>query len=113
VSGVERSLLGWIGMGLVVALVATNVVFLLLLRTGGLLIGAVFYAVLWALVWRGRQRDYRSAMVGGILGLAVHVVEVVMMGWSIYPILMALNLILPALLVPVAWLAGRQAQQLG
>jgi hypothetical protein len=52
-------------------------------------------------------------MVGGILGLAVHVVEVVMMGWSTYPILMALNLILPALLVPVAWLAGRQAQQLG
>ena len=41
----------------------------------------------------------------------MHVVEVVIIGWSPYPVLMALNLILPAVLMPVAWLAGRRAQR--
>jgi hypothetical protein len=68
----------------------------------------VLYAVL---LWRWRQRDYRAAVVGGLAGLAVHVVEVVTIGWSPYPALMALNLILPAVLAPVAWLAGQRAQQ--
>jgi hypothetical protein len=68
------------------------VVFLALLRTGGPLIGLVLYAVLLRRWW---QRDYRAAAVGGPAGLAVHVVEVVTMGWSAYPVLMALNLILP------------------
>jgi hypothetical protein len=45
------------------------------------------------------------------VGLAVHVVEVATIGWSAYPALMALNLILPAVLTPVAWLAGQRAQQ--
>ncbi len=102
-SKTERPPLTWVALGLLVALVATNVVFLALLRTGGPLIGLVLYAVL---LWRWRQRDYRAAVVGGLAGLAVHVVEVVTIGWSAYPAPMALNLILPALLVPVAWLAG-------
>jgi hypothetical protein len=41
----------------------------------------------------------------------VHVVEVVTMGWSAYPVLMALNLSLPTVLALVAWLAGQRAQQ--
>ena len=103
--------LAWATLSLLAALVATNATFLILLRTGGPLIGAVFYAVLLALAWRKRPRDYRAAMVGGLVGLAVHAVEVAIMGWSVYPALMVLNLILPAVLAPMAWLAGRQARQ--
>jgi len=100
--------LAWAGLGLLAALVVTNAVFLALLQTGGPLIGLVLYAVL---LWRWRQRDYRAAVVGGIAGLVVHVVEVVTTGWSAYPALVALNLILPAMLAPVAWLAGQRAPQ--
>jgi len=100
--------LAWVALGLLAALVATNAVFLALLRTGGTLIGFVLYAVL---LWRWRQRDYRAAAVGGLAGLAVHVMEVVAIGWSAYPALMSLNLILPAVLTPVAWLAGQRAQR--
>jgi hypothetical protein len=103
-----RPPLAWVALGLLAALVAINAVFLALLRMGGPFIGFVLYAVL---LWRWRQRDYRAAVVGGLAGLVVHVVEVVTTGRSAYPALMALNLILPAVLTPVAWLAGQRAQQ--
>jgi hypothetical protein len=104
----QRPPLAWVALGLLAALVVTNAIFLVLLQTGGPLIGLVLYAVL---LWRWKQRDYRATVVGGFVGLAVHVVEVVTMGWSVYPAFMALNLILPAVLAPMAWLAGQQAQQ--
>ena len=107
-SKTERSPLAWVALVLLAALVATNLIFLALLRVSGPLIGFVLYAVL---LWRWRQRDYRAAVVGGLAGLAVHVVEMVTTGWSDYPALMALNLILPAVLAPVAWLAGQRAQR--
>ena len=88
-----------------------NATFLVMVRTGGPLIGGAFYGVLLALGWRGRRRDYRAAMVGGLVGLAVHTAEVVTAGWSACPVLLALNLILPAALAPVAWLAGQRARQ--
>ena len=50
-------------------------------------------------------------MVGGLLGLAVHVVEVAVMDWSAYPVLVALNLVLPAALALSAWTADRGPQQ--
>jgi hypothetical protein len=107
-SHLERSPQHWVILGLLVALVATNLTSLVLLRTGGPLIGLTFYLVLLAFSVRAGKRDRRSAMVGGLVGLAVHVVEVVTMGWSIYPVLMVLNLVLPAGLALVAWLADRQ-----
>jgi hypothetical protein len=90
------------------ALVATNVTFLILVRTGGPLIGAVFYLALLVVVWRRRQPDYHPVVVGGLVGFVIHIVEVIFVGWTPYPLLMALNLILPAILVPMAWLAGRE-----
>jgi hypothetical protein len=103
----ERSPLDWLILGLLVALVVTNIVFLILLRTGGPLIGLGFYLVLLALTLRARQRDHRSVLVGGLIGVAVHVVEVAAMGWSDYPALVALNLVLPAALALAAWDADR------
>jgi hypothetical protein len=105
-----RPSLAWVILGLLAALVATNAAFLLLQRTGGPLIGMVFYGTLLVLAWRGRQRDHRAVMVGGLVGLAVHVVEAATMGWSAYPVLMAFNLILPAALALVACLARQRAQ---
>jgi hypothetical protein len=87
-------------------LVVTNVVFLALLQTGGPLIGLALYVVL---LWRWRQRDYQAAVVGGLGGLAVHILEILTTGWSTYPALMALNLILPALLACAAWSVNRHA----
>jgi hypothetical protein len=107
-SHVERSSLDWIILGLLAALVATNVSFLILLRTGGPLIGLVFYLVLLALTFRARQRDHRPLIFGGLVGLAVHLVEVATVGWSAYPMLMVLNLVLPAGLASVAWVAGNK-----
>ena len=104
----KRPPLAWLALGLLAALVATNAVFLLLLRTGGPLIGLVFYVALLVTVWRRRRPDWRPVMVGGLVGLAVHIVEVIVGGWMAYPLLVALNLILPASLVLVAWLAGRE-----
>ena len=111
-SNPERSLPDWVVLGLLAALVATNVVLLILLRTGGPLIGLVFYLGLLVLSFRAKQRDHRQAMVGGLLGLAVHVVEVATMGWSVYPVLVALNLVLPAALVLSAWAADRGPHQM-
>ena len=105
---VQRQPLAWVGLGLLSALVVTNAAFLALLQTGGPLIGLVLYAVL---LWRWRHCDDRAVVVGGLAGLAVHVAEVMTMGWSAYPVLMALNLILPAGLAGVAWSAGRRAEQ--
>ena len=101
----------WAALGLLAALVVANATLFLLLRCGGPLIGFAFYGVLLALVWRGRQRVYRTVMVASLVGLAVHAVEVVTLGWSAFPLLMALNLLLPAVLVLVAWLAGERARQ--
>jgi hypothetical protein len=103
----ERSPLDWVILGLLVALVVTNLAFLILLRTGGPLIGLAFYLILLALTLRPRQRNHRSVMIGGLVGLAVHVVEVATMGWSAYPVLMGLNLALPTGLALVAWVADR------
>lgn len=97
-----------VALGLLAALVATNAFALALLGTGGPLIGMVLYAVL---LWRWERRDYWSAVVGGLAGLTVHVMGVVGTGWSAYPDLIALNLVLPALLAPAAWLARRKARQ--
>ena len=84
------------------ALVATNVAFLFLVHSGGPFIGLMFYLALLVIVWREQPSDYRPVVMGGLIGLVIHVVEVVFVGWSIYPLLMVLNLILPAVLVPVA-----------
>ena len=110
-SNLERSPLEWVILGLLAALVVTNITFLILLRTGGPLIGLAFYLVLLALTFCAGQRDHRSVMVGGLVGLAVHVVEVVMMGWSDYPVLMTLNLVLPAALALSAWAVGREPRR--
>ena len=107
----RRPSLAWVALGLLVGLVATNATLLILLRTSGPLIGIVFYVVLLTHTWRVQGRDYRAAMVGGLVGLAVHAAEVVTVGWPVFPMLMALNLILPAMLALVAWLAGGQGQQ--
>ena len=104
----QRPPLAWVAVGLLVALVATNAVFLIVLRTGGPLIGLVFYVALLVVVCHRGRPDYRPVMVGGLVGLAVHVVEVILIGWTTYPLLVALNLILPVALVPVAWLAHQQ-----
>ena len=104
----KRPPLAWVALGLLVALAATNAVFLISLRTGGPLIGLVFYVALLIVVWRRRRPDWRPVMVGGLVGFAVHTVEVVVGGWTAYPLLVALNLILALALVPVAWLAGRE-----
>ena len=106
-SHLERRPLGWVILGLLAALVATNIALLVLLRTGGPLIGLGFYLILLVLAFRSEQRDHRLLMAGGLLGLAVHVVEVIVMGSSAYPLLLALNLVLPATLALSAWAAGR------
>lgn len=106
-----RSSLIWVILGLSVALVTTNAAFSVQQRTGGPLIGLAFYAALLILVWRGQPRNHRVVIMGGLVGLAVHVVEVVMMGWSAYPLLMGLNLSLAAGLASVGWLADRHARQ--
>ena len=100
-NGAEKEPVGWVTVCLLAALVGTNTVLLVLLRSGGPLFGIVGYAILLVLAWRGRPYDYSTALVGGLVGLVVHGVEVAIVGWSAYPPLMALNLILPAGLVPV------------
>jgi hypothetical protein len=102
-----RPELAWVVLGLLAALVATNGVFLVLSRTSGPLIGLVFYC---AVVWRWYRRDYRAGIVGGLVGLGAHAVEVVVVGWTDFPLLLALNLIFPALLASVSWLTIRQVE---
>ena len=105
----QRPQFAWAVLSLLGALVATNVTFLILARTGGPLIGLTFYLALLVVIWRGRPPYYRPAIVGGLAGLAVHILEVFLVGWTTTPLLMALNMIFPAVLVPAAWLAGREA----
>ena len=104
-----RSWLDLVILGLLVALVATNTALLILLRTGGPLIGLAFYLVLLILTLRTRQRDYRPLVIGGLAGL--HLFEVVAVGWLVYPVLMALNLVLPVALAASAWAAARGQRQ--
>ena len=99
--------MGWVILGLLAALVVTNIALLVLLQTGGPLIGLGFYLILLVLAFRSEQRDHRLLIVGGLVGLAVHLVEVIVMGWSAYPLLVALNLVLPATLALSAWAAGQ------
>lgn len=105
--------LKWMVLGLLVALVVTDVVFLLLVRSKGPLIGVIFYAGLLVLTWGKQQQEFVTAMVGGIVGLAVHAVEIMTLGWSPYPVLMGLNLVLPAMLALAAWTASRQTRREG
>jgi hypothetical protein len=104
----RRTPLAWVILGILGALAATNVTFLILVRTGGPLIGLLFYLVLLTVMWRSRSPDYRPVLVGGVVGLVVHIVEIIFIGWTTYPLLMALNLILPVVLIPAAWLAARE-----
>ena len=107
-SRTEQPPLAWIAPSLLAALVITNGVFLALMQKGGPLIGLVLYAIL---LWRWRRCDYQAVVVGALAGLAVHLMEVITMGWSTYPALMALNLILATALTPVAWVIARRARQ--
>jgi hypothetical protein len=111
VSRAKKTSLVWVNVGLLAALVATNAIFLILQHTGGPLIGVVFYAVLLAIVCRRQQRGNQEVMVGSLIGLVVHVAEASILGWTFHPALMALNMVLPAVLASVAWLAGRQISQ--
>jgi hypothetical protein len=104
VSGAARSAGAWVALGTLILLVVTNGIALGLLQVGGPLIGLALYVVL---MWRWQKRDYRSAVIGGIIGLVVHMAEAAMTGWSAYPALMALNMILPAALALAAWFADR------
>ena len=103
-----RSRLDWIALGLLGALVTANALLLAIHRTGGPAIGIVLYA---AVLWRWLRGDYGAALIGGLIGMVVHVVEAVTMGWTRFPPLGALNLLLPAVLVPLAWARGRKAQR--
>jgi hypothetical protein len=106
-SGRETPALDRVILSLLAALVVTNITLLILARTGGPLIGLAFYLVLLALTVGGRQRDHRAVMVGGLVGVAVHVVEAVTMGSPDHQVLLGLNLILPAALALAAWGADR------
>jgi hypothetical protein len=92
---------------LLAALVVTNLAFLILLRTSGPLVGLGLYLILLILASRWGQRSHRLATVGGLVGLAVHIAEVAIMGWSVYPVLLVLNLVLAAGLALAAWLADQ------
>lgn len=106
-SNSRRSVQEWVITGLLAALVVTNLTLLILLRTGGPLIGLVFYlALLWIAI-RARPRHHRALIAGGLVGLAVHMAEVTARGWSDYPVLLALNLGLPAALALSAWATNR------
>jgi hypothetical protein len=110
-SHLERRSLDWAIVGLLAALVVTNLALLVLMQTGGPLIGLAFYLILLVLTLRFRQRDHRLVMVGGLVGFAVHAAEVATSGWSHFPVLVALNLVLPAALALSAWTADRGPRQ--
>ena len=82
-SGVEGARLDWTVRVLLALLVAANGMLLFLLRTGGSLIGFVFYVLLFVVAACGSDR--RAIMVGGLVGLGVHVAEVAVLGWPPYP----------------------------
>ena len=101
----KRPALAWLALGLLIALVATNVVFMILSRKVGPLIGIMFYGVL---VWRWYHHKYKDGLVGGGMGLVVHLLEVILAGWKDYAVLLALNMILPALLILASGLIVRK-----
>lgn len=109
-SSLKRSPLDRVILALLAVLVVTNMTFLILQRTGGPLIGLAFYLVLLVHTVRQRQRDHRPVLVGGLVGLAVHIAEAATLGWSVYPVLMVLNLVLPAGLTLAAWGADRRSR---
>ena len=80
----------------------------MLLRSGGPLIGAGFYLILLIITCRSRKSGYQPVILGGIAGFIVHIVEVILMGWTPYPPFMILNLIFPIILLGVAISAGRE-----
>ena len=102
----------WAIRSLLIALVATNISLLILLHTGGPLVGLVFYLFMLILVFRTKRPDYRPVIIGGLLGLAVHLVEVATAGWRANPLLLSLNIVLPAALAFSAWRAGHGLQPL-
>ncbi len=106
---IGHSWLTWAIRGLLAGLIATNLWYLALLRSGGPLVGVIFYGALLVLSFRPRQRHERAPMIGGAVGLAIHVAEVALAGWSAYPVLMVLNLVLAAGLLAMAWVAVRRS----
>jgi hypothetical protein len=101
----KRPPLAWVALGLLTVLVATNVVFMILSQKIGPLIGSAFYGVL---IWRWCRHKYQDAIVGGGIGLVVHLLEVIFMGWEDYAVLLALNLILPVPLILVSGVVIRK-----
>ena len=97
----------WAALAALVALVAANGVLAAPSRTLGPLAGILLYS---ALIWRWLRRDYQAGIVGGGAGLVIHIIEVVGGGWTALPLLMALNLVLPALLGLMSWLAIREME---
>ena len=98
-------------VGLLAALILTNVALLLLLRSGGPLIGLIFYVAFLVVALRPGRRDYRPLVAAGLVGLAVHLAEVLTVGWADCVLLVALNLVLPAVLAAAAWAAHRGVKQ--
>ena len=99
-------------VGLLAVLVLTNVALFVLLRSAGPLIGLVFYVAFLIVVLRPGRRDYRPLVAAGLVGLAVHLAEVLTVGWANCVLLVALNLVLPAVLAAAAWAAHRGVKQL-
>jgi hypothetical protein len=105
---------GWAGLSKRVlvfvlgTLVVVNLLFWVVVRTGGPLIGAGFYLVLLILTCRGGSPGNRNLILGGIAGFTFHLLEIILVGWSPFPFLMILNLFLPILLILVALLAGKE-----
>jgi hypothetical protein len=89
-------------------LVAANATFCLLMRSVGPLIGAGFYLVLLINTYRSRESSYQPVILGGIAGFIVHILEVILIGWTPYPPFMILNLIFPIILLGAALSAGRE-----
>jgi hypothetical protein len=52
-------------------------------------------------------------MLGGLLGLAIHVAEVAVMDDPDYPLLLWLNVVLPAVLALAAWCLERRLRRVG
>ena len=111
-NGLDRSPWDWAIRSLLAALVATNISLLILLQTTGPLVGLAFYLLLLIMAFRAGGREHHPLIVGGLLGLAVHLVEVATAGWPAFPLLWVLNIVLPAALACSAWRAGQGLQPL-
>lgn len=107
----KRTVFDWAALAALSGLMAVNGALGLLLRTGGPLIGLACYGALLVVAWRSQGDSWHTLAIGSIVGLLLHVVEVIVWGWSEQAILMGLNLLLPAVLAILAWLAGRQRRR--